>query len=78
MKKDGLKVLRDISESDAIKASESGRSVNGIRESSIKLLGRNVGRSNVCQVIESVLELFTNKQLEGPPAATTGNFFVEV
>ena len=78
MKKDGLKVLRDISESDAIKASESGRCVNGIRENSIKLLGRNVGRSNVCQVIESVLELFTNKQLEGPPAATTGNSFVEV
>ena len=78
MEKDALKVLRDISESDAITASESGRCVNGIRENSIKLLGMNVGRNNVCPVIESVLELFTNKQLEGPPAATTGNFFVEV
>ena len=74
MEKDGLKVLRDISESDAITASESGRCVNGIRENSIKLLGMNVGRNNVCPVIESVLELFTNKQLEGPPAATTEFF----
>ena len=39
----------------------------------------NVGCNNVCPVIESVLDQFTNIRLEGPllSAATTGNLFAE-
>ena len=39
----------------------------------------NVGRNNVRPIIESILEQFTNLNLEGPlpSAATTGNLFAE-
>ena len=80
LEKDELQALLDISESDRVVTFENGRYVNGIREIYIKLLGMNVGQNNVHPVISSVLEKFTNINLEGPlsaAAATTGNLFAE-
>ena len=67
--------LLDISESDIVTTFQNRRYVNGIREIYIKLLSMNVGRNNVCSIIESVFEQFTNIRLAGliPSPATTRN-----
>ena len=67
--------LLDISESDIMTTFQNRRYVNGIREIYIKLLSMNVGRNNVCSIIESVFEQFTNIRLAGliPSPATTRN-----
>ena len=76
LEKDGLQALLYINESDMVTTFENGRYVNGITKIYIKLFGINVGR-NVCPIIGSVLEQFTNIRLAGPllSPATTGNLF---
>ena len=76
LEKDGLQALLYINESDMVTNFENGRYVNGITKIYIKLFGINVGR-NVCPIIGSVLEQFTNIRLAGPllSPATTGNLF---
>ena len=79
MEKDELQALLDISESDAVATFKNGRYVNRIREIYIKILGVNVEWNDVCPVIESVLEQFTNICFKGPLpyTATAGNLFAE-
>ena len=76
LEKDGLQALLYINDSDMVTTFENGRYVNGITKIYIKLFGINVGR-NVCPIIGSVLEQFTNIRLAGPllSPATTGNLF---
>ena len=76
LEKDGLQALLYINESDMVTTFKNGRYVNGITKIYIKLFGINVGR-NVCPIIGSVLEQFTNIRLAGPllSPATTGNLF---
>ena len=76
LEKDGLQALLYINESDMVTTFENGRYVNGITKIYIKLFSINVGR-NVCPIIGSVLEKFTNIRLAGPllSPATTGNLF---